>query len=123
DPARSMRGRNLLAAREASSDPRIAISSGGAQLAVRAGTLKRVRTLAGFYYVDGVEPETGAVELYDLAPDPREQHDVAAARPADAAALGATLDAWLAANPPGAPGAPAPASDRERELRALGYVE
>ncbi len=124
-PARGMRGRDLLASGAASSDPRVAISSGGAQLAVRAGALKLVRTLKGFYYVDGVEPETGAVELYDLATDPREQHDVAAARPADAVALGATLDAWLTANPPAPPAPPAsaPAPDRERELRALGYLE
>ncbi|MBM4011576.1 MAG: arylsulfatase [Planctomycetes bacterium] len=51
--------------------------------AVRAGDLKLVRT-----------GRDGSWELYDLAADRTEQHDLAAARPADVAALAATWKAW-----------------------------
>jgi len=63
------------------------------------------------------------VALYDLAADPGEAHDLAAARPADAARLAALLDAELARAPwPGPflrPGALDPGA--RAELRALGY--
>jgi arylsulfatase len=51
--------------------------------AVRAGDLKLVRT-----------GHQGAWELYDLAADRTEQHDLAAERPADVAALAARWRAW-----------------------------
>ncbi|HZP40315.1 MAG TPA: sulfatase-like hydrolase/transferase, partial [Candidatus Binatia bacterium] len=64
-------------------------------------------------------PALGHVELYDLASDPGEHHDRAAAEPhADLAALLAT---WRAATPA------APAAEEAPglldKLRALGYVE
>jgi arylsulfatase A-like enzyme len=49
-------------------------------------------------------------QLYDLATDPGETHDLAATRPAEAAALGARLATWYRAVRAGAPAA-APASD------------
>jgi arylsulfatase len=51
--------------------------------AVRVGDLKLVR--AG---------RTGAWELYDLAADRTEQHDLAAERPAEVAALAARWQSW-----------------------------
>ncbi len=56
--------------------------------AVRDGTLKYVRrTQRGAVTVEG---------LFDLAPDPGEQHDLLATRPADAARLKQLLAAWEA---------------------------
>ena len=51
--------------------------------AVRVGDLKLVRT-----------GRDGAWELYDLAVDRTEQHDLAAARPADVDTLSAQWAAW-----------------------------
>ena len=51
--------------------------------AVRIGDLKLVRT-----------GRDGSWELYDLAADRTEQHDLAAERPADLARLAATWEAW-----------------------------
>jgi arylsulfatase A-like enzyme len=51
--------------------------------AVRVGDLKLIEWF-----------EDGQVELYDLAADPGEQHDLAAERPEDVARLIATLGAW-----------------------------
>ena len=69
---------------------------------------------------------TQALALYDLAADPGEQRDVAAARPADRDRLKALLDTGLG-------GAPAPADPlampghidaaTQQRLRALGYVD
>ena len=53
--------------------------------AVRIGNWKLIRH-------DG----TAVMELYDLAADPSEHHDLAAQDPARAAAMAATLDHWLA---------------------------
>jgi len=57
--------------------------------------------------------EYGTEELYDLAADPAEKHDLAAGNPALRAAMAAKLDAWLKANDaqlaarkPGAAGKP-----------------
>jgi arylsulfatase A-like enzyme len=73
--------------------------------AIRAGDLRLVH----FY-------ETGRDELYDLATDPGERHDLAAALPGEAMALRQKIDAWLESvgaqlptlNDPG--GAPTPAT-------------
>jgi hypothetical protein len=55
------------------------------QLAVREGDLKAI-----------VSRADRQVELYDLAADPDEQHDLAPARPREAAAYGAALFRWKA---------------------------
>jgi arylsulfatase A-like enzyme/Flp pilus assembly protein TadD len=64
-------------------------------------------------------------ELYDLAHDPSEKTDLAAASPAKAEELRKALEQALLrlSAPPSAPGGPGPArtDDRER-LRSLGYV-
>ncbi|MFM7034313.1 MAG: sulfatase [Planctomycetia bacterium] len=52
--------------------------------AVREGALKLVE-----FFEDG-----GHIELYDLATDPHEQHDLSTERPADAARLTETLRDW-----------------------------
>ena len=57
--------------------------------AVRDGDWKLIR----FYDNDFM---AGHDQLYDLAADPSEDHDLAAERPEQAAELRATLDAWLA---------------------------
>jgi hypothetical protein len=80
--------------------------------AVRTTELKVIRTSAG-----------GGVELFDVCADPREQHDAAAERAADVAALRAVLDATRS-RLQAAAAAPSRAIDamtRER-LRALGYL-
>jgi len=70
----------------------------------------------------------GDLELYDLAADPAEARDLAAARPELAAALATALDEWVAKLPPLDPdrrrGGPASGLSRGRleELRALGYL-
>jgi arylsulfatase A-like enzyme len=94
------------------------------QVALVDGDWKLVRTLRDYYATTKFYREAGAVELYDLAHDPGERSNLAAAEPERAVAMGARLDAWQAAHAVRAD-APAPAvapADRER-LRALGYVE
>jgi hypothetical protein len=54
-----------------------------------------------------VRPRDNLIELYDLEADPREAHDLAAARPADVAALKAARAGW-----------PQPDFDRTRKGRA-----
>lgn len=73
-----------------------------------------------------IRPETGAAELYDLAADPGEEHDLAAERPELVAELSHWLDAWAAARP--AAGGTGPAGEKldeetRRALRALGYLD
>lgn len=59
-------------------------------------------------------------ELYDLAADPGEQHNLFSARPEQARAMRATLARWPEAARPAGPGAVS-AEARER-LRSLGYL-
>ena len=64
----------------------------------------------------------GRRELYDLAADPGEQRDVAAAHPDVVRELDATLDTWAETH-----ARPTPAAeirpDAAAELRALGYID
>jgi hypothetical protein len=78
-----------------------------------------------------VETSKGDTLLYDLAADPREEHDVAASRPADLARMKTELASWaerlrLPAIDAIDAGAPAPTeldpATRAR-LKALGYAE
>lgn len=71
-----------------------------------------------------IRPSYGPPELYDLAADPGETADLAAARPDLVARLGAALDDWLAAHPPAAPAAAAGSLDPglAEHLRGLGYL-
>ncbi|MEW6270894.1 MAG: sulfatase [Thermodesulfobacteriota bacterium] len=61
-------------------------------------------------------------ELYDLATDPGELHDVFRGRQADAKPLAAALRAWTS-RPVTAPPPAAVPEDAARRLEALGYVE
>jgi arylsulfatase A-like enzyme len=83
----------------------------GEQYAVRQGDWKLIRG-----------PGEGRRELFDLAKDPHEREDRAAADPARADELEQRIAAWLREHerPDPAPGAVSP-EDLER-LRALGYV-
>lgn len=90
------------------------LDSGGIQAA--AATTERWR------YVERRAPQARA-ELFDRRADPRELHDLLAARPAEARLLRAQLRARERA--PGAALAPAEAvldAELRRELRALGYL-
>ena len=76
------------------------------------------------YIVDGPEER-----LFDLLRDPGERQNVLATRPAEAAAMRATLEGWrrncralaLLLGPRG--GTIAPSDETARRLRALGYLE
>ncbi len=59
-------------------------------------------------------------ELFDLAQDPREQHDLFAARAERAQELGAELQRFLAGAIPSEP-VPAPSTEEQAQLDALGY--
>lgn len=59
-------------------------------------------------------------ELYDLAADPAEAHDLSTARPAEARELQALLNGLRAADGGAAPGRER--SDTREQLRSLGYV-
>jgi arylsulfatase A-like enzyme len=119
----TMEGRNLATAPAA--DAVVSESILGSQVALRTGDWKLVRTLRDYYSTTKFHREAGTVELYDLAHDPRETANLAAADPGRTAALSAQIDAWLATHGVRAD-APAPPSVPERDrdrLRALGYVE
>ena len=113
-PAAGMKGRNLLAIDKADTAvdlyseteyPRVA---GWSPLqALTDGRWKMIR--AG-----------GTTEVFDLQSDPREEHDVAAAQPAVAAAMRARADAIHGSA--GATAARAVSADAQERLRALGYV-
>jgi arylsulfatase A-like enzyme len=71
------------------------------------------------------DPQTKAVvcQLYDLAADPDELHDVAAEHPETVARLSAMLDAWLARWPIDENAdAPALSPERQEDLERLGYT-
>ena len=70
------------------------------------------------------EADAGDVELYDVASDPGELHDLAAERPDDVARLRARLLELAGDFGPGERVAP-PELDEEtrRQLRELGYTE
>jgi len=91
------------------------------KVAVRRGSLKLIANL------ESGDPEHG-LELYDLAADPAESRNLAAARPILARALLAEASARAAAAAVrrarlGASGQERLSEEQERELRALGYIE
>jgi len=67
-----------------------------------------------------------STELYDIGADPREQHDVAAAQPATAAAFALRIETIRRsegdASPAHADGGATISADAQERLRALGYV-
>ncbi len=71
-----------------------------------------------------IRSNDGQRQLYHLAADPEEQHNLAATQPQRVAKLEAALDAWLAAHPPLTQQAAAPALDEDlqKHLRGLGYL-
>ncbi len=83
----------------------------GGMFAVRSGRWK---------YIEA--PQAGTRELYDLATDPTERHNLATARPGVVEALHRAISTWLASvQRGGTPSAPLTEEDRAR-LRSLGYV-
>ncbi|MDD5307310.1 MAG: sulfatase [Deltaproteobacteria bacterium] len=66
---------------------------------------------------------SGAKQLFDLAVDPSESHDLSSSEPTLVTELSAILDSW----PPGravGPGAPVSLTkDEEKRLKALGYLQ
>lgn len=112
--------------------PRSAAEARGGWVFSEVDYVDRERGLKGSHKKAVVGPRyklirddvTGTVELYDVARDPGEQHDLAARRPGLVRSMSGALEAHIAASPP----APRPADralgERElRELEALGYVE
>jgi len=86
---------------------------GGRRYSVRSGAMKLIETL-----------RPPRVELYDLAADPKETHDLFAERGPLAARLHRDLTAWKAQRHP-VTGEPVPAAlDKEQmeRLRSLGYL-
>ena len=65
---------------------------------------------------------SGAIELYDLATDPDEQHDQAAKRPDEVERLMAPLRTYLG-DEKVAPDRPPLGPEEIETLRALGYLE
>jgi len=134
DPAR-----DLVAVARQGGAPRVAVSeagpfgarSGTAADTFRAPDTERGRALARaersirderFKYV---EPDGARAELYDLATDPGESHDVLERHGAEARRLAGELRRFEQAFPEHRPSAAdlAPGSDLRRALRELGYVE
>lgn len=71
-----------------------------------------------------VDVEKGAVQLFDPATDPAEQHNLAVSRPEDARRMQSELDSALAGMGGNEPMQGEAVSERElEELRALGYVQ
>lgn len=83
----------------------------GPKLAIRLGAWK---------YVEA--PDEGTRQLFDVASDPHERVDRAAAEPARVDELAKRLAAWRAATPLGEAMLPALPSEEEQRLRALGYT-
>lgn len=69
-----------------------------------------------------VRQPDGAVTLYDLAADPAELVDLAAAQPALVERLGGVLRAWMDDHPTGPPGSAEYSEERAATLTALGYI-
>jgi arylsulfatase A-like enzyme len=66
-------------------------------------------------------PQAGTRELYDLAADPGERHNLASSHPDIVRALHLAIVRWLAAVQ--RPGSPSPLNEEDRaRLRSLGYV-
>jgi arylsulfatase A-like enzyme len=63
----------------------------------------------------------GSQQLFDLAKDPLERHDLAAARPGDVARCAQILDEWFAKHPLGDVEASTISAEREQALEQLGY--
>jgi len=116
-----MRGRDLFA-RATPAAHLVSEGVRGDQLSIRDDRWKLIRTLRDVSFAPDFERVAGTVELYDLAADPEEQHDVAAAHDGERRRLDAALAAWVAAHPAAARRA-ADVTDHVEELRALGYVE
>jgi arylsulfatase A-like enzyme len=115
-PPAGLPGQNLLAPRE----PRPAFSTTryGIPRAGQVAEIVSVRT-GGWKLIEA--PTLGHTELYDLAHDPAEQHNLADVAP-ERERLAALLAAWRATAP-----APPPATGADpglqEKLRALGYVD
>jgi len=84
----------------------------GPKHAIRVGTWKLI-----------LSPEELGFELFDLAHDPGELHNLAGLRPDVVEALGERLVAWQRGQHPHAAAAAAPSEETTERLRALGYVE
>jgi len=107
-------------------EPRIAFGGdtrlGPARQFVRTGAHKYIERSDG---ADAAAPEAPARELFDLATDPREQHDLAAEQPALADAFSRLLAERRGQGPQGPSTPPLetlPQPLQER-LRALGYAD
>jgi arylsulfatase A-like enzyme len=70
-----------------------------------------------------IRSSSGRRELFDLARDPDELHDLAETDSAGAAPLEAALTAWLESTVPAAVDSVALDTDAAERLRALGYVQ
>src|SRR5262249_19212432 len=93
-PPAAMEGVDLLADAPRHA-PVVAEAVRGEQLTLRDGDWKFVRTFKGDYVNDTFHPETGDMEVYDLAADPSEHANLASTRPDVTRTLAASLDAWL----------------------------
>jgi choline-sulfatase len=111
--APSFDGRSLLG-----SDPHTVVSeSVHAHDGFGWAPLRSVR-MGRYKYIQAPKPE-----LYDLAKDPRELNNIAAANPSQAAALRARLTELLSRYAPEHPAAPADVSPQTAAaLRSLGYI-
>jgi arylsulfatase A-like enzyme/Tfp pilus assembly protein PilF len=110
-PPREMHGRSLLGA----SSPEIYSESLYARNHFGCAVLRCMR--AGRYkYIEAPKPE-----LYDLATDPDELHNLYERESAIAKALGERIAAVRAGSPPGHPGK-SPAPETINALRSLGYL-
>jgi arylsulfatase A-like enzyme len=115
EPPPGLPGRDLLTTRDGSDAISEIVSgfgddgAGAGTVALRTERWKLIRSLRG------------TAELYDLTADPGEHRDLGASPP-EAAALGATLDAWAQAAPRAPRGGGNDPGLRDR-LRQLGYVE
>jgi arylsulfatase A-like enzyme len=88
------------------------------------------RALRALRLADGrkvVTGSDGSLALYDLASDPGELHDLAAARPAEAAELASRLARITGGAESAPPDPPEPSRSSEHEVRralqSLGYIE
>jgi membrane-anchored protein YejM (alkaline phosphatase superfamily) len=119
----AMQGRDLFGA--APPEEVVAEAARGRQLMVLRDRWKLIRTLKSHYYVESVYLQAGAVELYDVEADPAEAENQAARQTTVVQDLDARLARWAGRHDGTAPAEPPSAlsPERERELRALGYIE